>query len=139
MLCWLRDNRSNVTTARIINALNITDLPTQRHLSRRFSLLEDKGVLSCTLQGTTRICEVAKDPPDTLHKPKGRQYWLTIVPERASEPVSPAPATSISATTSEEFLAAGGRIERLPSHWDKTAPQNAVGIHTLLDLISTLD
>ena len=132
LLAWLDSNRAGATTSLAIQALCITDPTTQRHVSRRFTQLEDKGVLKCRLQGTTRVCSVERNPPTTL----ARKRW-----QQAAQ-AAPAPSaghSSIPADTSHQFEAAGGRIEKLASPWDKPAPCNSVGIVTFSDFLNTLD
>ena len=69
LLQWLRENPGQATTAAAIEALAVKCTTTQRHISRRFTLLEDKGAIVCELQGTTRVCTVQPDRlPAALHK-----------------------------------------------------------------------
>lgn len=129
LLTWLSNNREGVTTAGAVTALAITDPTTQRHVSRRFTQLEDRGVLRCTLDGTTRVCSVEKDPPETL----ARKRWSQPHP---GAPVPP--GASIPAADSAAYEAAGGIIERLPSLFDRPARgSQPLGPHTLLDSLST--
>lgn len=130
LFAWLRRHRADntdVTTAAAITALAVTDKAKQRHISRRFTQLEDREVLDCRLAGTTRICKVVAEVPDSL----GKKHWRSLINaeirSRASQTarkeadaarVTPAP--SIRARNSEEFLAAGGQIQTLPNHWDNT-------------------
>lgn len=132
LFTWLHSNREEVTTATAIAALGVDDPTTQRHISRRFTQLEDRGVLKCTLKGTTRVCTVELDPPTTM----ARKKWRQNTPPAE---YTPAPISALHATNSEEFLAKGGTIEKLPSHWDKPATCKGIGIMTFDDLISTLD
>ncbi len=137
LLAWLRTAPTEITTAKAIDALGITDTTTQRHLSRRFSLLEDRGALSCTLRGTTRVCTVLVDRlPEVLHKLRHRGTWQSAYQE-SQAPTEP--VASIPATNSEEFLAAGGVIERLPSHWDALGPRKSAGPASLMDQIELMD
>lgn len=126
---WLKKHREGVTTTRIYKALRITDLVAQRHISRRFTQLENKGVLVCKLQRTMRVCVVVEDPPKTLSKKR----W------KPQPPPVPIPLPSIPANDSTEFEMAGGKIERLPTHWDKPCPQTPLGTFTFLDSINNLD
>lgn len=105
-LCnWLRQNQKGVTTTQAIRALHITDTTAQRHISRRFSQLEDRGVLKCEIVGTTRVCQVIAQVPFLLSKQ--RAFIGRVVPN----------SQNIPAANSDEFLAAGGVIERVPSAW----------------------
>lgn len=133
LFAWLRQIQgvSKATTSGAIEALSVTCSTAQRHISRRFSQLEDRGVLVCSLHGTTRICEVVKDPPETLAK----ERWK---PKRSAEPVS-TKSPSIRAANSQEFEAAGGTIQRLPTYWDKPIAAKAIGAMTFQDFLSTLD
>lgn len=106
-LSWLRSNRRKVTTSRVLQELKATSTMEKRHLSRRFGQLEDRGTLVCTLVGTTRVCAVVGEVPTTLAKRKASN-------DAVAEPVN----QHILATNSEEFLARGGQIERLPAAWD---------------------
>lgn len=127
---WLSKHRSDVTTTKVFKALRITDLVAQRHISRRFTQLEDRGVLSCTLKRTMRVCSVVKEVPKTLAKKK----WA---PRPQAAP--PPPIQSIPANDSLEFEQAGGRIEKLPTHWDKPCSQNPLGAFTFTDYINELE
>lgn len=142
LLSWLRKNRENVTVAMANQALKITKPTVQRYICRRFSLLEDRGILVCTLKGTTRVCSVTVEPPETFDTPKNQRTWrqnvhASMVTDKIKATSSNQP--SVPCATSQEWEAAGGTIERLPSHWDKRAPQNALGAITFLDYISELD
>lgn len=130
VFAWLKKHRTGISTARLYKALRITDVVTQRHISRRFTQLEDKGVLVCKLQRTMRVCVLVEDPPKTLSKKR----WKPQPP-----PPAPKPAPSIPAENSLEFEMAGGKIERLPTHWDKPRPQTPLGTFTLIDTINNLD
>lgn len=127
---WLKRNRTGVTTLRIFKALRITDLTVQRHISRRFSQLEDRGVLVCTLQRTLRVCTVVKDPPKTLAKKK----WRHPAP-----PAPPAPSPSIPAANSHEFEQAGGIIQRLETKWGTRPPRTPLGRVTFLEMLHDLE
>lgn len=121
LFAWLRSVREvKVTTASAAEAVGAAANKTQqRHISRRFTQLEDRGVLKCTLQGTTRICEVVGDIPVSLSKQPWRKSIADAVARQLNqEPKSTHSAVSIPATTSEEFLAKGGNMEVLPSRWD---------------------
>lgn len=107
---WLSKHRTDLTTARVYKALRITDPVEQRHISRRFTQLEDRGVLVCSLRRTERICKVKKEVPKTLAKKR----WAPKPP-----PQPPQQIQSIPAENSYQFEMAGGRIERLATHWDK--------------------
>jgi hypothetical protein len=128
LFAWLRGIRATngiATTADAILALGVGKNPTlQRHVSRRFTQLEDRGVLVCTLRGTTRLCRIVAEIPDSLAKQPWRAGISKAVSQhldatgKRSAPVQ-ASSCSIPAATSDEFLAKGGTIDRLPSHWDK--------------------
>lgn len=148
LLQWLRDNSEKATTAAAIEALAIKCSTTQRHISRRFTLLEDKGALVCSLQGTTRVCTVQiKRLPAALHRggPNNQSWRSRIrgeIDEQIGSPATPSPPSShpsIPAENSLEFEAAGGHVERLPSCWDRLVPKRQVGPLTLIDLLSELD
>lgn len=147
LLSWLRDVSEEITTAHAVDALDIVDPTTQRHISRRFTLLEDRGALRCRLHGTMRICSVDPEKlPEHLHKsgPNNRTWRSRIDNEIAqcgAQPATdtPVPSPSIPASTSEEFLAAGGTIERLPANWDHPYSSCPLGPTTLLDHLNTLD
>lgn len=113
LLEWLGSHRSDVTTAGVIAGLELTEPRDIRHVSRRFTQLEDRRVLACKLHGTTRICSVLQDPPTTLAKAPWRSTPI--------QEAKPQPVRSVPAQDSEEFLAAGGTIERLPAAWDRGA------------------
>lgn len=120
-LDWLRSNRgrTDLTTAGCISDLAITCTTTQRHISRRFTFLEDRGILTCTLRGTTRICTVHPDKeiPSTMARQRWRPKNNSAIREldAAALPKS----TSIVAANSDEFLAAGGKIDTIPSNWNR--------------------
>ena len=106
-LSWLRQNDQRITTSRVIRELGITSLTEQRHISRRFTQLEDRGTLVCVLEGVCRVCRVVGQVPATLSR------------QKLPKPVQEALVNqNIIATTSEEFLARGGTIVRLPAAWD---------------------
>lgn len=106
LFSWLRRQRRGITTANAVRALKVTNSTSKRHISRRFSQLEDRGTLVCEIQGTTRVCQVIGELPATLAKKKA-----------ANDPAEPV-NQQIPASDSQEFIAAGGQIERLPSRWD---------------------
>lgn len=106
LFSWLRRHRRGVTTASAVRALRVTNSTSKRHISRRFSQLEDRGTLVCELQGTTRVCQVIGELPASLAKKQAGND--------PAEPVN----QQIRAGDSQEFIAAGGQIERLPSRWD---------------------
>lgn len=133
LLSWLHDNRENITTASVALALGISCPTTERHISRRFTHLEDRGVLQCKLQGTMRICSVVKDPPESLAKERWRPKHNE--PAKSQDPGQ----NFIKANDSTSFEAAGGIIERLPSTWDNPAPQRRIGAMTFQDQLTTLD
>jgi hypothetical protein len=148
LLQWLRSQPPEVTTAAAFKALEITDETTRRHVSRRFSLLEDKGAISCQLFGATRICTVSFEQlPDALHKggPNNRTWRNRIrtsiedSTKCAQRPSSSGSHPSIPANNSSEFEAAGGQVERLPSRWDQRGGVCPLGSFTLLDHISELE
>ena len=112
LFAWLRDNRKNATTAGAMKALGITSKLEQRHISRRFTQLEDRSVLRCSLRGTTRVCAVVAEIPASLEKKRWRPGAnLKAPPPSAGKPIP--------AATSEEFLRQGGIIEKLPSRFDE--------------------
>lgn len=148
LLQWLRENPEGATTAAAIEALAVECGTTQRHISRRFSLLEDKGALVCELRGTTRICAVQLERmPTALHKGGlNNKSWRNRIRgdiDDATGAVTPPPPPSshpsIRAENSIEFEAAGGHIERLPTNWGKPAPKRQLGPLTFLDVISELE
>lgn len=128
---WLSNNRTNVTTALASQALGASSTTLQRHISRRFSQLEDRGVLECRLEGTTRVCSVIKELPATLAKKRWRP---------APRPdTSPSPGKSIPAQDSLEFEAGGGNVERLPTYWDRRPSCNAIGLVSIDHVLAALD
>ena len=149
LLQWLRENPEGATTAAAIEALAVECGTTQRHISRRFSLLEDKGALVCKLHGTTRICSVQLERmPTALHKGGlNNKSWRTRMRAEiddaqgvvAAPALPPSSSPSIRADNSIEFEAAGGHVERLPTSWDKPAPKRQLGPLTFLDYISELE
>ena len=151
LLNWLRANPSNATTGAVIEALKITCGTTQRHISRRFTLLEDRQLIECTLRGTTRVCTVPvpEDLPEYLHKGgSNNTTWRSktsrdISDRKRGRPVKTIhqpPAPSVQAETSEEFLAAGGVIEKLPSHWNEhKTTKLPLGPQTFFDQFNDLD
>lgn len=147
LLAWLRTNPKDFTTNQAAEILGVSCLTTHRHISRRFSLLEDRQLLRCTLYGTKRICNVP-DPtalPDVLHKggPNAQLWRQAIIADAvASLPSAPAKAQtsrSFPGTTSEDFVAAGGVIEKLPAHWDHPLDKQPLGPQTFFDQFNDLD
>lgn len=120
LFAWLRTNRENITTALIAKTFGITDKTHQRHISRQFTALEDRGVLKCRLEGTTRVCSVDGEVPEDLTKqPWRRGIHKSIARQLNQEPhIHSSPAQPVVATTSDQFEAAGGTIEKLPTDWD---------------------
>lgn len=146
LLQWLREHPEQATTAKAIEALEITDTTTQRHISRRFTLLEDRGVLACSLHGTTRVCTIDVERlPAVLHKGGlNNKTWRSrmraeIDDATGVEAPAPPSSPSIHADNSTEFEAAGGHVERLPSFWNKPLSKRPLGPLTFLDTISELD
>ena len=148
LIQWLRANPDKATTAAAIEALAVKCTTTQRHISRRFTLLEDKGALTCELQGTTRVCTVQPDRlPLAMHKGglNNRTWRERIRGEISDLNHAPHPSVpssslpSIPASDSLEYEAAGGHIERLPNSWDTPAPKRQLGPLTFLEYISELD
>lgn len=128
---WLSAHRTDVSTAAVFKALRVTDPVQQRHIQRRFTQLEYKGVLICTLRRTERICRVVSDPPTTL----ARKKWA---PKPAPAPiVSNIP--SIPAENSTEFEQAGGIIERLQTSWGKRITRIPLGESVMFDLLNDPD
>ena len=113
LFAWLRDHREDATTAGAVEALGATEKTQQRHISRRFTQLEDRGVLKCTLRGTTRVCVTVAEIPESLEK----QRWRPGINFKAS-PRSPA-EKPIQAVDSSEYERLGGTIEKLPSRFDE--------------------
>lgn len=111
VLRWLGRHREDISTAKIIKALKITDSVEKRHISRRFTQLEDKGVLICSLKRTERFCKVIKDPPKTMDKKR----WT---PNPSPKVVYFLNIKSIPANNSDDFLLAGGQIEKIESRWN---------------------
>ena len=148
LLQWLRENTQEVTTTAAAKALDIKCDIARRHISRRFTILEGIGALVCTLQGKTRVCTVNLERlPPVLHRggPNNRswrrQINTAIVNHIGHSPTPSVPNSqpSIPAKNSQEFEAAGGYIERLPSQWDHEASRRPIGSFTFLDHISELD
>ena len=131
LLAWLGINRTGVSTSSAISALGISGKTAERHVSRQFTALQNKGVLVCELQGTTRVCKVIKDPPSTLSK----ERWRPKHEPKAQAAAAP----NITAVDSAAFEAAGGMIQKLPNNWDKPITQKALGAMTFSDYISSLD
>lgn len=117
LLRWLKRAPKQVTTAKMLKALKVTDLVTQRHLSRRLHLLEEKGAIRCKLEGTTRVCVVVLQKiPSTLYKAPNPLAWhRSHQPTMSNTTVEP--VKSIPASNSEEFIAAGGKVQIIPSQW----------------------
>lgn len=130
LFAWLHCNRTDVTTSLAIQALGSTGATLERHVSRRFTQLEDRGILKCTLKGTTRVCSVESDPPLTL----ASKPWRTPKPVDA-----PRLPCSIPANDSNQFELAGGTIEKVESHWDKPLAAKAIGALTFTDYVNSLD
>jgi hypothetical protein len=127
LFAWLHENRSEVTTASAIQALGISCSTTQRHVSRRFTQLEDRGIIKCTLRGTTRVCEVLQDLPADF----AARRWNPTATDRFQNQTAPSmsPTTAaIPASNSEEFEAAGGKIERLGTNWDRPMRLRPLGV-----------
>lgn len=119
ILRWLGRHRENVSTAQLFKALRIISSIEQRHISRRFTQLEDKGILRCSLKRTERFCKVIKDPPKTLNKKR----WVAHPPPKV---VITLHIKSIPANNSEEFKLAGGRIEIIKSNWNIPHSQTSI-------------
>lgn len=136
LLNWLGEHLNQddqeITTALAAEMLGVSGPTIQRHISRRFSQLEGRGVLVCTLKGTTRVCRVMAQPPTTLAKKK----WQARSVPQTSQPLT---GSSISAENSQEFEAAGGNIERLSNGWNKKQETKSTGIITFSDFLSSLD
>lgn len=117
LLRWLKRAPEKVTTAKMLKALQVTDLVTQRHLSRRLHLLEERGAIKCQLEGTTRVCVVVLHKiPSTLYKSPNPLAWHhSHQPTMTHTTVEP--VKSVPATNSEEFIAAGGKVQIIPSQW----------------------
>lgn len=106
LLRWFRQSQANLTTAHACQAVGATSPADKKHVSRRFNQLEERGTLSCYLQGTERICAVVGDLPAILHKQRKATAVATTINQ------------NILAANSDEFVAAGGIIEHLPAAWD---------------------
>lgn len=136
LFAWLRDNQGVFTTAMAIQALYVESTPPPptivRHISQRFTQLENKRILQCTLFGTQRMCTLVGELPDTLTKAR----WKP--PTSNTTPVVTA-TQSIPATTTEEFLAAGGVIQELPCQIGEPGGTNPIGQFTLGDQLFALD
>ena len=148
LLRWLRENPNQATTAAAIEALAVKCTTIRRHISRRFTLLEDKGALVCSLQGTTRVCTVQPERlPAALHRGgPNNQSWHSRIRIEIDEQTGSAATTppsssspSIPAADSIEYEAAGGHVERLPTNWDNVEPRRQFGPATMLDRLSELD
>jgi hypothetical protein len=132
LLMWLDHNRVGVTTAKVFDALKIQDETTRRHISRRFTQLEDKGNLVCSLQGTTRICAVSGVLPASMSKHKKWTFGAQNKPQQ--------PGKAIPGTTSDDFIQAGGEIEKLPSCFDKIGKgSQPLGPHILADMLELIE
>lgn len=118
LFSWLEKKKTGITTADAIESLGIQkDRTKQRHISRRFSQLEDRGIIKCDLKGTTRICKLVADLPKTMAKKVIKSPHLRTYPQ--PRPVHHCDRPSIPAADSQEFVANGGVIEVLPNTWDK--------------------
>ena len=113
LFAWLEETRDGITTRAAYEALGATENAVQRHINRRISQLRAKNILSCTTRGTARVCTLIQPLPETLAKPR----WIPGTAPRRKKPARKK-YTSIPATNSEEFVANGGTIERLPAAWD---------------------
>lgn len=134
LFAWLAENRTDVTTSLVNQELEADSTTLQRHVSRRFTQLEDRGVLKCRLEGTTRVCSVEKDLPTTLAK----QRWRPGPGLDSSLPPA-TPHVSIPARNSLEFEAAGGHVQRLTTHWDQKPSCNATGMLSIDSVLAALD
>ncbi len=129
---WLGKHLKDLTTVRVFKALHITNPVEQRHVSRRFTQLEDKGILVCKLNRTMRVCVVAKGK--TLPKTLTKKRWA---PRPA--PTIVVTIQSIPAEDSNQFELAGGKIERLGTRWNNSCSQIPTGSSSLLDYIDDVD
>lgn len=159
LLTWLRTEPKEFTTTDANAFLRITNGIAKRHISRRFTLLEDRGALVCSLRGTTRVCNVLVEKlPDVLHKggPNNRtwrgQMHVSIHGNSPDAPAQfngangkhhkPTPRFAppkVATSSVEEFLAAGGQIEVIPNHWDSRAKRKKMGPATFEDYVTELD
>lgn len=117
----MNSQQKEITTQSLATALDVLKSKThQRHITRRLSQLEQRGVISCRTHGMTRICEVTGELPEFFAK---RQVWRNSIHSEVQQDMRNAEAKAaeikpIKASTSEEFLAAGGVINVLPTQWD---------------------
>lgn len=110
LFAWLEEMESGITTSGAFAALSADTEAVRRHIARRISQLQAKKILDCEIQGTARVCTLVKPLPTTLAK----ERWA----QRRTPKVMPRHYTPIPAANSEEFVANGGIIERLPAAWD---------------------
>lgn len=147
LLQWLRENPQGATTSAIFKALNITCTTAQRHISRRVTNLSDRGILTCVMQGASRVCEVnVSQLPKVLHKggPNNKTWRSRISGDtQDTNPTTTAPSSaqtaSIPADNSLEFEAAGGIIQRLPCVWERPHSRRQMGPVTPLDHVLDSD
>lgn len=114
LLDWMNETQEGLTTNLALDALNIDNSVIRRHISKRFSLLEERGYLKCTRYGSVRTCRVVKPLPEVLSARVVSKYLQS--PCRTARPVHT--GKSIPAADSEEFIRNGGVIEVIPTSWD---------------------
>ena len=119
LLVWLSNNKTDVTTAKILANAGLDGPNKQQYVSKRISQLEDRCILQCVVSGGVRTCQVVRPLPDNLSQKR--------MSPSLSTPVDMSKIKTIRANDSFEFEAAGGLIERLPNNWDHIPPTKTVG------------
>lgn len=130
LLDWVYQTQSSFTVSQVVEALGVTEISLKRHVSKRITQLQTRGYISCQMDGCKRICKVEKERPETL----SRKGWRSKPIE-----VKKAKDAALPALNSEDFIKAGGVVERLPSHWDKKPSINTVGVVDFAHYLAQLD
>lgn len=128
ILDWLKKNTSNVSVDSLCTSLGIVDPHTKRHISRRFSMLKKHGALVGKAKQAAYTYDVVIEKLTTeLYEPKKTDAWKRAINAQIDDKKNAAIARheklmrkpSIRASNSEEFLARGGKIEKLPNEWNQ--------------------
>ncbi len=108
---WIRENRTGLSVSGAQTQLKIRDKAERRHICRRFSQLQARGLLRLIQEHPWPEYEVRGEIPRTTSDAAWKKFTQARL---TSTPVIITDAPSIEATNSEEFLARGGKLHILP-------------------------
>lgn len=114
---WIRETATGFTVRGAIDVLQLHGKAERRHINRRFLQMRARKLIVLVSSSPVQTFDTCATIPFDTTKPGWKACPSPSLKTRPVIQEVPV-ASSIIASTSEEYEASGGRIERLPTQWN---------------------